>query len=127
MDAPQVLYKFTRAVERQIGEAESLSRALGDALEERRQFQSRVWEIYERFMVDEQSTEVKNGIKHIMDQVISDAEAALGTKFDEIELDGVDGDRMLDRRIAVLIAHKEVRTTKRTTSTRTRTNHSSLL
>ena len=127
MDAPQVLYKFTRAVERQIGEAESLSRALGDALEERRQFQSRVWEIYERFMVDEQSTEVKNGIKQIMDQVISDAEAALGTKFDEIELDGVDGDRMLDRRIAVLIAHKEVRTTKRTTSIRTRTNHSSLL
>ena len=42
-------------------------------------------------------------IQPIVDQVISDAEAALGTKFDEIELDGLDGDRMLDRRIAVLI------------------------
>ena len=63
MDAPQVLYKFTRAVERQIGEAESLSRAMGDALEERRQFQSRVWEIYERFMVNEPSSDVKAGIK----------------------------------------------------------------
>jgi len=44
----------------------------------------------------------------IVIQVIADAEAALGTKFDEIELDGIDGDRMLDRRIAVLIAHKEI-------------------
>ncbi len=41
LDSPQLLHKFTRLMERQIGEAESLSRALGDALEERRQFQSR--------------------------------------------------------------------------------------
>jgi hypothetical protein len=33
LDSPQLLYKFTRLMERQIGEAESLSRALGDALE----------------------------------------------------------------------------------------------
>ena len=53
LDAPQVLYKFTRTLERSIGEAESLSRALGDALDERRQFQARVWAIYERFVVHE--------------------------------------------------------------------------
>jgi myosin heavy subunit len=41
LDSPQLLYKFTRHMERQIGEAESLSRALGDALEERRLYQAK--------------------------------------------------------------------------------------
>ena len=69
LDSPQVLYKFTRLMERQIGEAESMSRALGDALEERRQFQSRVWEIYERFVVNEASAELRAGLKPVVDQV----------------------------------------------------------
>jgi hypothetical protein len=69
LDSPQVLYKFTRLMERQIGEAESMSRALGDALEERRQFQSRVWEIYERFVVNEASADLRLGLKPVVDQV----------------------------------------------------------
>jgi len=108
LDSPQLLYKFTRLMERQIGEAESLSRALGDALEERRQYQAKVWEIYEKFSVNESNAELRQGLRATVDQVLADADAALGTKFDVIEMDGLDGDRMLDRRMAVLIAHKEL-------------------
>jgi len=120
LDSPQLLYKFTRLMVRKIGEAESQSRALGDALEERRQFQSRVWEIYERFIVNEPSASLREGLKPVVDQVIADAEAALGTKFDKVEMDGLDGDRMLDRRIAVLIAHKKITSHERDMATRRR-------
>jgi hypothetical protein len=68
----------------------------------------RVWEIYEKFAVNENNPNLRDGLRSIVDQVIADADAALGTRFDVIEMDGLDGDLMLDRRMAILIAHKEL-------------------
>lgn len=67
-----------------------------------------MWEIYEKFAVNESNAGLREGLRPIVEQVLADADAALGTKFDVIEMEGLDGDRMLDRRMAILIAHKEI-------------------